>query len=124
VKTVSVETISLIYSVWREVKREFRSELREKGIRRARLPRLAVFHDIDGAIAYYHVKTNTIAVSARKIEEAAERHSIDVKCVAKSILYHELAHYFRSVFSESSDYDSEEREAEAWELTALATCVH
>jgi len=121
---MNLEVFSTIYEVWREVKKEFRRELREKGIRRARLPHLAVLHDTDGAVAYYHVKTNTIVVSAKKIEEIAKRWQFDARCVAKSILYHELAHYYYTKHEKIfEDYSNEEREARAWEFVALTTCL-
>jgi len=121
--SMSLETFVLINSVWREVRSEFREELREKGVKRARLPRLAILNDIDGALAFYHVKTNTIVVSVKKIEEAAKKHGLDVRCIAKSVLYHELAHYFYTLRNVFKDYASEEKEAEAWEFAALAMCV-
>jgi predicted GNAT family acetyltransferase len=123
---MSLETFSLIYSVWKEVKKEFREVLKAKSIKSARLPQLAALYDVNGALAYYHTKTNTIVVSAKKIEEAAKKHGLDIKCVTKSVLYHELAHYFYTFCTKLGvfkDYGSEEREAEAWEFTALAMCV-
>jgi len=119
---MNLEIFSIIYDAWREVKKEFREELTK--VKRARLPHLAVLHDTDGAVAYYHVKTNTIVVSAKKIEEIARKWQYDVKCVAKSILYHELAHYFYTKHEKLfKDYNSEEKEAEIWEFSALATCL-
>jgi predicted GNAT family acetyltransferase len=119
---MNLEVFLAIHGAWEEVRKEFREELREKGVKRARLPRLAILYDIDGALAFYHVKTNTIVVSAKKVEEAAKKHGLDVRCIAKSVLYHELAHYFYTLRNVFKDYDSEEKEAEAWEFAALAMC--
>ena len=120
-----LEAFSLIYDVWREVKKEFREELKAKGIKRARLPHLAVLHDVNGVLAYYHTKTNTIVVSAKKIGEIAEKWKFDARCVAKSILYHELAHFYYTKIAKAGDHysNSEEKDAETWEFATLATCL-
>jgi aminoglycoside phosphotransferase family enzyme len=121
---MKLEIFLIIYDAWKEVRSEFSEELKARGIKRTRLPHLAVLHDIGGVVAYYHAKTNTVVVSAKKVEEIARKWQYDIKCVAKSILYHELAHFFytklRGVIK---DYNSEEKEAEVWEFSALASCL-
>jgi hypothetical protein len=121
---MSVEMFSLVFDVWREVRKEFREELRRKGFNRIRLPSLAVLYDVNGAIAYYHVKTNTVVVSMRKIKEIAEKWKYDIRCVVKSVLWHELTHFYYSKVQKAfKDYDSEEKEVEIWEFTALSMCL-